>query len=415
MWLLTALFYSFQFFLRSSTNAMADQLMADFQIKAASLGMLASAYYVPYACLQIPVGVCLDVWGPKKVLRVGTLLCVVGAVIFGCANSFWMAYAGRLLIGAGAAVSFTGSIRMNTLWFAPGYLAFVVGLLSALGKIGSASAQKFLPKMVAYMGDWHLVIGMFSLWGLFLAILLWVFGKNGPDDHFVSGVKHVSWSAVGKQAWAIMRKPIIWAMGIYGYSLYLVLSVFADTCANGFLHKKMGMHVQPGDLIFWTPIGSAVGASLLSFLSDYFRRRVLILRISALMTLLTSLWVFFGPVPSTVLMQFLLFFLGFFSGGQILIFVISSEHFSRKLSGIAVGATNALLMAGGALHPRIVGEILEYYWDGTMHQGIPSYSLQAYQVAFSTLCLFFVIALIISLRVRESHPSRRAFDVPVEE
>ena len=409
-WLLTSLFYSFQFFLRSSPNAMSTTLMDHFSIGIQDLGLFSAMYYIPYSFLQVPVGIALDVWGPKRILRIGTLVCIAGALLFPFSPTFTWALLARFLIGAGAAASFIGSIRMNSLWFSPQYLAFSIGLLSAVGKLGSSMSNKWLPQVLKSGYDWQWVIISLCAVGGALSLFIWMFVKNGPKDVF-QGVSHSpSWSMIGKETLGVLKSPMVWAMGIYGYSMYLVLSVFSDTYSINFLISRLNISKEcAGNLSFWVPVGSAIGASLISFLSDYFQQRRLFLSICSCATLAISSLIFYGPALSTFKMGGLLFLLGIASSGQILIFAIVAESFSSRLTGISIGVTNALLMLGGAIHNPLVGHLLTFKSQGNKDY---VYGMSDYRLAFSSLTLCFILASVISFFVKETHPSKNPL-IPV--
>ena len=162
-WALVSGFYAFQFFLRSTLNPMSQVLMKDFGVNVQDISYLSAAYYIPYVWLQIPLGGMLDRWGPKLVLRWGTIVCVCGALIFAHTSSFVWAFVGRFFIGAGGAASLIGSIRMNSLWLSASSLAFATGLLSGLGKIGGSAANGLLPMWLAG-SSWHEVLSYIA-WG----------------------------------------------------------------------------------------------------------------------------------------------------------------------------------------------------------------------------------------------------------
>ena len=98
----------------------------------------------------------------------------------------------------------------------------------------------------------------------------------------------------------------------------------------------------------------------------------------------------------------MLFLLGFFSGGQVLIFAVVAESLPSKISGMATGMTNAILMAGGALHNPLVGYLLNYV--KSRGKSPSTYTLMDYQIAFISLSLCFVISLMISFLIKETHP-----------
>jgi sugar phosphate permease len=406
-WLLTSLFYSFQFFLRSAPNALSDQLMADFSIDATMLGLLSAAYYIPYSILQIPVGIALDVFGPKKILRIGTFVCVIGGLLFSFATTFPVAIAGRFFIGLGAAVSFIGSIRINSLWFSHARLAFAIGLLSAVGKLGGSAANALLPILVPKVPSWSHVIWVLCLCGFVLVGLIWLFVKNGPGDTFSPVIKTMSVKELKPQVFTVLKTPMVWMMGIYGYALYLTLSVFSDTYSINFLTERLHTsRSMAGSISSVVLMGSAVGASVLSYFSDKFRQRRPFLRFCSLITLLLSSLVFFGPPLPVWVMTVTLFALGFCSGGQVLVFVVAAESVPFQLTGIAVGVTNSILMMGGALHNPLIGFLMNWFWDGKQEKGHPIYSLLDYRIAFSSISICFAMAFVLSLIMKESHPER---------
>ncbi len=400
--LIINLFYGFQFFLRSSPNAMKGYLMSSFLIDVQLFGLFTSAYYWTYSLLQIPIGIFLDMYGPKNILRWGMLLCVMGALLFAYAPVFSVAIIGRCLIGAGAAVSFIGSVRMNTLWVPPSSLAFIIGLLSSSGKIGGACANAVLPKWISVAPSLHHVLWVLTLVGGLLTILFWMFGKNGPKDAFHKK-DPLSIKDLRSTLYHLLTSPLIWKLGIYGYAMYLALSVFTDGYSIAFLQKSLEVpHEMAENLASLTPLGSCCGAAIISFFSDYMQKRKVFLCGAAILTLMWSSLIFFCHGLPIWMAGTALFFFGFFSGGQILIFAVAAQNFPPRCAGIAVGIVNSILMAGGALHNPMVGSILKYLGDD---------SLLSYRIAFSTLSLFFLCAVLFSFFLSETYPKKLSSDM----
>jgi MFS family permease len=419
IWTFTSLFYGFQFFLRSSPNALAPQLMEEFFIDAQTLGIFSAVYYWTYASLQIPIGMMLDIFGPKKILRLGMLVCVSGAFLLSAAPNFAVALLARCLIGAGAAVSFIGSVRMNSLWFPAYYLALVIGLLSAVGKIGGACANFGIPMLVTWMKKyndcglcWRPIIVILSCIGLVIAGLVWLFGKNGEDDTFTSSVSRINFKVIREQFLLVACRPTIWILGVYGYALYLTLSVFSDTFSMKFIELWLNVSEEKaGKLAALVAVGSGCGAPFLSFLSDFFKRRIVFLRLSASLVLLFSGLIFFGVSLPMWAAGVCLFAFGFFSGGQILVFVTGAETGPSQLAGLSVGLINAVLMLSGALHNPIVGYLIQSSWDGQYQGNQPLYTIGNYQTGCLAIYALFVIAFVLSFCLKESHPARHLIRV----
>lgn len=132
--------YFLSYFLRNVNAVIAKDLAAEFALSAADLGLLTSAYFVTFGLFQLPLGVLLDRFGPRRV--VAALLCVaaLGAMLFGHAEGFVGLATGRALIGLGVSACLMGSIKAFTLWFPLARLATVSGWFILVGAMGGLAA-----------------------------------------------------------------------------------------------------------------------------------------------------------------------------------------------------------------------------------------------------------------------------------
>src|SRR5512136_321960 len=104
-WVLAAQ-YLVVYFHRVSPAVVASDLIDSFSISGASLGLLASAYFYPYAIMQVPVGILSDSWGAKKTIILFSLIASFGAICFGLAPDFKIALASRAIVGFGLSAIF---------------------------------------------------------------------------------------------------------------------------------------------------------------------------------------------------------------------------------------------------------------------------------------------------------------------
>ena len=65
-WLVGSLFFFYAWILRVSPSVMVEDLMRDFAVGGAILGNLSALYFYGYAGMQIPVGLLLDRFGPRR-------------------------------------------------------------------------------------------------------------------------------------------------------------------------------------------------------------------------------------------------------------------------------------------------------------------------------------------------------------
>src|SRR5689334_9473657 len=99
-WLLAALYYFYQYTLRSSPAVMLPQLSQAFGLSAAGVASLVGLFYYGYAPFSLIAGTALDRLGPKLVIPCGAVMAGAGALLFGTGNLL-AAYIGRFLQGAG--------------------------------------------------------------------------------------------------------------------------------------------------------------------------------------------------------------------------------------------------------------------------------------------------------------------------
>ena len=103
IWFLSALFMFYKYALEVSPSVMNATLMNAFNINGTQLGNLTACYFYAYLLLQIPAGMLLDKFGPRRVATAAIFLCACGTLIFARADTMLVAGIGRFLTGVGAA------------------------------------------------------------------------------------------------------------------------------------------------------------------------------------------------------------------------------------------------------------------------------------------------------------------------
>jgi predicted MFS family arabinose efflux permease len=163
--------YFLSYFLRNVNAVIGKDLAREFALTPADLGLLTSAYFVTFGLFQLPLGVLLDRFGPRRV--VATLLCITaaGAFAFGRADGLASLALGRALIGLGVSACLMGSIKAFTLWFPLSRLATVNGWFIFLGSIGGLAATTPVELAVGAVG-WRAMFTVLAAAALGIAILI---------------------------------------------------------------------------------------------------------------------------------------------------------------------------------------------------------------------------------------------------
>jgi predicted MFS family arabinose efflux permease len=164
--------YFLSFFFRNVNAIISKDLAAEFSLTPADLGFLTSMYLLAFAAFQLPLGVLLDRYGPRRV--VAALLCsaATGALIFALARDLATLSIGRAFIGLGVSAGLMGAIKAFSLWFPLSRLATLNGFYLAFGGLGSLAATTPAEAVVESLG-WR---GMFFILGaMSLAVAALVF------------------------------------------------------------------------------------------------------------------------------------------------------------------------------------------------------------------------------------------------
>lgn len=132
--------YFLSFFFRNVNAVIAKDLALEFSLTPADLGLLTSMYLLAFAAFQLPLGVLLDRYGPRRVVAALLLCAALGAAIFALARDLATLSLGRALIGLGVSAGLMGAIKAFTLWFPLSRLATLNGIYLGVGGLGAIAA-----------------------------------------------------------------------------------------------------------------------------------------------------------------------------------------------------------------------------------------------------------------------------------
>ncbi len=400
IWSCGGLFYCYQFVLRVSPSVMTNDLMVAFQVNSYVLGILSAFYYYAYDALQIPLGFIMDRFGPRRVLTFSTLLCVVGTFLFATADALSLASVGRLLMGAGSACAFIGTLKLATLWFPPQKVGKVIGFTMVLGTLGATSGGAPLAFLLEHIG-WRSSLFLMSGLGLILASAMWFIIRD-KNSSTVSETSFPSARDLGKSLTRLLKTPQFWFIAVYSSLMYVPLAAFADLWGVPYLstvyHIERKIAASAIAMIFF---GIAIASPITTYLSDYFQTRRKPMIIGATFSLFFYIIIVFIPVPLP-LMYVLLFLTGASFTGQLLGFAAICEIIPSSMSGLTLGLTNMIVMLSGVIFQPFVGWVLDKFWDGKIEQGIPFYTLTNWKFALLSIPVCLLIAIVLTCFMHET-------------
>lgn len=362
---LGALFYSYEYFLRIAPSVMTNDLVRFFHIDEATLGNLSGFYYYVYTPMQLVAGVLMDRYGPRRLLTIASLSCVIGSFLFAATTQLWVAEIGRFLIGFGSAFAFVGVLKLATIWLPSRYFAMFSGLATALGMLGAIAGNLIMTNLVGLIG-WQETIYLSGGFGIIVALLIGIFVRDQDlNRKKVAATNAIDLRQVVYNLLNIMKTPQMWVVGVIGGLLYLSTSAFAELWGNPYLRVAHGFTPdQAAVAVSFIFAGWVLGGPLAGWISDTIKRRCLPLTINALIAAGLISVILFVPNLSLWDVYSLLFIFGVFSGVQVTAFAIGREISSPQAAGSAIAFTNMLVMLSGVIFQPLIGYLLDFLWDG---------------------------------------------------
>lgn len=169
--------YFLSYVFRTVNAVIAPHLIGELQLTSASLGLLTSAYFLSFALFQLPLGVLLDRFGPRRVEAALLVVAAVGATVFALAQSPAGLVLGRALIGLGVSACLMAAFKAFVLWYPAERLPLINGVQMAAGGLGALCAT--LPVQAALqLLTWR---QLFLLLGAATLAVAWLLYRLVPE------------------------------------------------------------------------------------------------------------------------------------------------------------------------------------------------------------------------------------------
>jgi sugar phosphate permease len=411
IWGIGALFYLSGYYLRVSPAVMTTELMQSFQISAKDLGTLSGIFFYFYVIMQVPTGVLVDSWGPRKLLIWGGLAAAAGTFLFGATSNFDLACAGRAIVGGATAVEWLVLLKIGAHWFPTRRFSMLAGLGLFFGNVGALTAEVPLRLMIVHFG-WRGVILASGAVVLLLAGLSWAFVKDDPSEAGFKTYAAAVPEQVRKAKTADLWKGFI---KIFGYrNTWLIvfaqggfvgpMIAFTGLWAVPFLTARFGLQPTTAAAVSSVMIVSwAVASPICGDLSDRIGRRKPIYLVGGLLA--TTGWAVLFYVNGLSLLAFIVIaaITSFACGAVIIGFAYCRESVPVQYFGASNATVNIGNMVGPALLEPAIGWVLDKTWSGKMAGGIRIYGLHAYHAGLLLIVAWSALALVLLTFTKETY------------
>ncbi|MES2319560.1 MAG: MFS transporter [Pseudomonadota bacterium] len=371
--------------LRNMNSVLAPKLVASLQLDSAHLGLLTSAFFLSYALVQLPVGIALDRYGPRKVQLILMATAAAGALLFARGQSFGELVAARALIGLGLGGCFMSAVKVISSWIAPGKVPSVHGYLIAIGGLGSATAT--LPVRTALQHtDWRGLFMVLALLMLGAGLLIWMVtpretGARKAEARTLASLCKVYCDPQFRKTISLMLIPHAVFFGMQGLWIGRWLSEVAHFSEDAVAYL---LYLSMAAVIFGA-IAVGLGTERAA------KRGIVPLDMAAVgigVFMLVQLAMVCNYAPSFQLLAVLFTLAGTITGME---YAIVAQSLPRELTGRASTCLNLLIFVGAFLVQAGFGQIVGL-WRPDAFGSTPAL---AYRVGFAVLVLLQLPGLVM--------------------
>jgi len=365
--------YYLSYLFRTINAVIADRLASDLSLGAADLGLLTSTYFFAFALAQLPLGVMLDRYGPRRVQGVTLLIAAGGATLFATSHSLTVIVLGRALIGLGVASALMAGLKAIILWFPKERLALANGGFIMLGALGAVTATEPAEVLLSWTG-WR---GLFALLAVATAAVALIISFAVPEPPLAVSSRSQS-ASIGLKT--VYTDPRFWRLApLSAASIGTAWALQGLWAAPWLLDVEGLQHVLLVRQLFAMAVALCVGALLMGIATDRLRqwgvRPKTVLTFVAMLFLAAQLIIILRVPVSSYAVWAVIAGMG---SATVLSYAILAEYFPKEVAGRANAALNVLHIGAAFVIQSAIGLIVEQWTSIGAH-----YPAVAYQTAFA--------------------------------
>lgn len=384
------------YFFRNVNAVISRDLARDFSLSSADLGFLTATYLLAFAAFQLPLGVLLDRYGPRRVLAALLCIAAAGALVFALAQDFVMLSVGRALIGLGVSGCLMGAIKAFTLWFPLSRLATLNGLYLAVGGLGGLSATAPAEAFLGPFG-WRALFYVLATASVSVAALIFLLVPEKPLPGHGQTLR-AQIAGFGR----IFSSVPFWRIALPLVVCHAVYQALQGLWLAPWLYDIAG-YQRPAvaTALLTTAIAYTAGSVFFGVSSD----RLAVAGVSRMTTykigLVTSLAMFaLLAAGVTAGLPAILAVYAFTAISVSLAYALLTPIFPPEMTGRVITASNVMMFGTSFLFQWGIGAVLRLYpeVDGR-------YAAGAYATAFMILGVLQLAAIAWLLPMRDSRPT----------
>ena len=396
-WLVTAVYYFYQYTLRSAPAVMMPQLSDAFGLTTMGVASMVGLFYWGYSPFSLVAGAAMDGLGPRRVVPIGAAAVGIGSLLFATGDGS-LASLGRFLQGAGGVFALVGAIFLAASSFPPSKAATLIGATQMFGMAGGSAGQFVVGPMIASGVPWSTFWTGMGVAGLVISLILYLLIPAPEEAKPRPGWLKTATGGLG----VVFRNPQSILCGMIAGFLFIPTTIFDMVWGVRYLQDAHGFDYAEAVLrSSLVPFGWIIGCPLMGFVSDRIGRRKPVIIGGALVLLVCLAWILHGP-PDVLPPYVVGIVAGLASGAAMLPYTVIKEANPPAVSGSATGVINFLNFTFSALLGPVFGWILV-----KLGGGAGDMTLDHYQTAFEPLLYGVGLAILLTLMLKETGAAAR--------
>ena len=372
-------------YLYRTVNAIIGPVLArELSLPDNALGLLTSTYFLAFGLAQLPLGMLLDRFGPRKVEASLLVIAAAGAAVFGFSDNLTGLAIGRALIGLGVSACLMASFKAFAQWFPPEQQASLTGWIMASGGLGALAASKPLALALGF-ASWQQIAFALAATTLLVAIILF---SSVPDKPATGKTDTLAEQLAGVRS--IFANRHFWRYAPMAFAFTGGFMAVQGLWASRWMTVLEGMSsAQIASRLTWLSLSLLAGFLFMGFFATGLQRRGIKMESLYFVSMLVALACFGFIVLQPSLGSDLMWpLLGICFSLSNLAYSLVAKAFPPSMSGRASTALNLLAFAGAFGLQWGVGALV----DGL--QAISWTVEAAYRAAFITLLGIQALAML---------------------
>jgi sugar phosphate permease len=391
---------------RTAPGLITDQVMSDFNVTAATIGLLTSIQFFVYTGLQIPMGILADRYGPNFFLIIGAILTGLGTIIYSLGTHEFVLFFARILTGTGDATIWVNMVLILGQWFKVKEFVRLIGLAGMTGSLGFLLATVPFSSLIDLIG-WRSAFFSAGILLCLCGMLLYFVLIKKPKQLFLNDKVSPS-NEIDREKTVVLLRRIFsnrqaWSLFFCHFGVVGAYVGFIGSWAVPYGMDVYGMtRSEVSELIMIGLIGALIGAPLTSWISSKLgtiKRPYVVVHITILLG--WSTFLLYNGNPPKYMLIMLFFIIGFGYGASALTFALVRQSFPISESGVVSGLANTGGFLSAVLLPSIFGIILEQFQTASGSSG------NGYYYGFITPVIFSMIGLIGILFIKERYLQKK--------